>query len=152
MKDQHSIDRVALLHPKIREDAANAITDAENELGIVLRVVQGYRTFEEQQAIYDQGRTKPGSIVTYAAPGSSYHNYGLALDIAPLIKNGTALDWNYGFKNLVPSFAKYGFTWGGLFKHIDADHFEKKLGYDWRQLLVMYNQNKFIEGTTYLNI
>jgi peptidoglycan L-alanyl-D-glutamate endopeptidase CwlK len=159
MKDQHTIERVALLHPKIREAATNAITEAEEGENIILRVVQGYRTFAEQQAIYNQGRTKLAdehgnklSIVTYSGPGQSYHNYGLAVDIAPLINNGTALDWNYGFKKLVPYFEKYGFTWGGLFKHIDADHFENKMNYDWRQLIIMYQEKKFIPGTQYLQL
>jgi peptidoglycan L-alanyl-D-glutamate endopeptidase CwlK len=159
MRDKHTIERVALLHPKIREAAAAAITEAENELNITLRVAQGLRTFAEQEALYDQGRInkfdekgRPLSIVTYAPPGSSYHNYGLALDIVPLTDNGTKMDWNYGFKYLVPFFEKHSFTWGGLFKHIDADHFENKLGYDWRQLIIMYQQKKFIPGTEYLQL
>ena len=42
------------------------------------------RSLDEQQALYDQGRSKPGKIVTWAKPGSSAHNYGLAFDIVPL--------------------------------------------------------------------
>ncbi len=42
--------------------------------------VSGYRSFEEQAAIYAQGRTIPGPIRTKAQAGLSYHNYGLATD------------------------------------------------------------------------
>lgn len=40
----------------------------------------GVRTFDEQAAIYAQGRTKPGKIVSDAQPGESPHQYGCASD------------------------------------------------------------------------
>ena len=40
----------------------------------------GLRTFEDQDELYAQGRTKPGQIVTNARGGDSLHNYGLAVD------------------------------------------------------------------------
>lgn len=40
----------------------------------------GRRLFEEQDALYAQGRTTPGPIVTAASGGLSFHNYGLASD------------------------------------------------------------------------
>jgi peptidoglycan L-alanyl-D-glutamate endopeptidase CwlK len=43
------------------------------------------RPLDEQQRLYDQGRTTPGHIVTNAKPGQSAHNYGLALDFVPMI-------------------------------------------------------------------
>jgi peptidoglycan L-alanyl-D-glutamate endopeptidase CwlK len=52
----------------------------------------GYRSIEQQDRLYAQGRTKPGKIVTNARGGQSPHNYGLAIDLAPL-KNGK-IDWN----------------------------------------------------------
>jgi peptidoglycan L-alanyl-D-glutamate endopeptidase CwlK len=42
------------------------------------------RTAAEQAELYARGRTKPGRIVTYAKPGSSAHNFGLAYDCVPL--------------------------------------------------------------------
>src|SRR4051812_45095106 len=47
-------------------------------------VTQGLRTWKEQDALYEQGRTKPGKIVTKAKGGQSYHNFGLAVDIVLL--------------------------------------------------------------------
>jgi hypothetical protein len=38
------------------------------------------RTFEDQDELYAQGRTKSGRIVTNARRGDSLHNYGLAAD------------------------------------------------------------------------
>lgn len=43
-------------------------------------VTQGMRTVEEQNALYAQGRTKPGGIVTKVIGGHSCHNYGIAAD------------------------------------------------------------------------
>lgn len=155
MKDLQSVAKVQGLHPKVSDLFYNFITDAENELGIIIRVVQGFRTFEEQQAIYDQGRTKPGKIVTWSPPGSSYHNYGLAADECPFILNSTTkLNWDYDFSLLKPIAAKYGITWGGDFPKgkKDLDHFENKLGFNWRYLLHKYQMKDFIVGTQFVNI
>lgn len=151
MKDEISISRLKLLHPKIQSDVRSFIDEAENKLNITLRIVQGLRTFEEQQAIYDQGRTKPGKIVSNAKPGSSYHNYGLAIDVAPL-ENGK-VNWNFDYPKLYPIAENYGFTCGGKFKTIvDKPHFEKSYGYNWRELLKKHDLKYFIPGTSYVNI
>lgn len=52
--------------------------------GLLPYVYEGFRTNERQQELYEQGRTKPGKIVTWARPGQSFHNYGLAVDWVPL--------------------------------------------------------------------
>jgi hypothetical protein len=51
--------------------------------GDYLTVQQGLRSYSQQQAIYAQGRTTPGSIVTNAPPGHSWHEFGLAVDVCP---------------------------------------------------------------------
>jgi peptidoglycan L-alanyl-D-glutamate endopeptidase CwlK len=50
------------------------------------------RTNAEQDALYAQGRTTPGPIVTNARGGQSAHNYGLAIDVVPMV-NGKP-DWS----------------------------------------------------------
>lgn len=44
-------------------------------------VFMSLRTFAEQDALYAQGRTKPGKIITNAPGGMSWHNYGLSCDL-----------------------------------------------------------------------
>lgn len=59
-----------------------------------LTIVSGQRTNAEQAALYAQGRTAPGGIVTYKKPGESKHNaepLSLAVDLAPL--PGGKLSW-----------------------------------------------------------
>ena len=152
MKDSISIQRVKGLHPKVIEDFRNFITDAENALGIVIRVSQGYRSFGEQAALYELGRTKAGKIVTKAKPGSSYHQYGLAVDLVELVKNGKELDWNYDMGKLKPYADKYGIEWGGSWNFVDLPHFQKTNGWGWRALLDKYNKKDFIPNTTFVNI
>src|SRR5690606_38148459 len=60
--------------------------------GVRLRLSCTWRTFAEQDADYAKGRTVPGSIVTDAKGGQSYHNYGLAFDIVLMYdKNGDGI-------------------------------------------------------------
>ncbi len=60
--------------------------------GIDIRVTQSYRPMAEQEALYAQGRTAPGDVVTNARAGFSWHCFGLAVDVAPLTPQG--VDWN----------------------------------------------------------
>src|SRR6185369_12125682 len=50
--------------------------------GADARVISGTRTYEEQAALYRQGRNgNPGKKVTNADAGESWHNFGRAWDI-----------------------------------------------------------------------
>jgi peptidoglycan LD-endopeptidase CwlK len=151
MKDVISQTRVSQLHPKWRSDAQSFIEDAENGLNITLRVTQGYRSFQVQEALYEQGRETPGPIVTNAKPGSSFHQYALAIDLVLLV-NGQA-DWTFDMSKLLPYAAKYNIEWGGNWKSIkDRPHFQQTYGYKWQTLYAKYQAKDFIERTEFLNI
>ena len=66
------------LADKIRQMAEMLVQE-----GIEIRVVQALRTWAQQDALYAQGRTTPGEIVTNCPGGHSYHNFGLAVDCVP---------------------------------------------------------------------
>ena len=51
------------------------------DAGLPFFLFMGLRTFEDQDELYAQGRTKPGPIVTNARGGDSWHNFGLAADL-----------------------------------------------------------------------
>lgn len=53
--------------------------------GIDVIVTSTYRDTESQNALYAQGRTTPGALVTNAKGGQSFHNYRLAFDFCPMI-------------------------------------------------------------------
>lgn len=149
MKDTISIGRLGKLHPKIQPEVQKFIEDAESALFVTIRISQGTRTFEEQQAIYDQGRKTPGKIVTWSPPGASYHNYGIAIDVVVVNPDGT-INWNFDYHKLLPYMGKM--TWGGVFPKPDMDHFENKYGLNWRDLLHKYQIKDFIPGTEFVNI
>lgn len=141
-----SIKRLNLLHPLIREDAIKAykLAVAKTPVGVHPIIVQTLRTFEEQDALYQKGRTRPGPKVTNAKAGSSFHNYGLALDFC-LEVNGK-LKWvvDKNWLLVVECFKKYGFEWGGDWKgnFKDFPHFEKSFGYTWKELLALYKSHQ----------
>jgi len=56
-----------------------------HEQGIDLLVTSTFRDNESQGELYEQGRTKPGKIVTNAKAGESWHNYRCAVDVVPLV-------------------------------------------------------------------
>lgn len=150
MRDPVTIIRVGLLHPKFIPIITAFINDVETLTGYPWRVVQGFRSFPQQAALYAQGRTTPGPIVTYSPAGSSYHNYGLAVDIAPII-NGL-IDWKFDYSKLRDLAKKHNLEMGLNFPHPDYDHFEHKFGFNWRDFLHKYTVKDFIPGTQFINI
>ena len=83
--DKVTNSRIALLHPQIRQKAVNFINEVEKEFGIQIRVTTWLRTIEEQNRLYEQGRTTSGFIVTWVIREYSYHNYGLVIDVIEMI-------------------------------------------------------------------
>jgi peptidoglycan LD-endopeptidase CwlK len=154
--DKVSEERINLLHPKIREEVRRLYIDANLALTgrAKVRIVQGLRTFEEQDKLFLQ-RPK----VTNAKGGQSYHNYGLAIDFALLI-DGKEISWDAAkdwdgdkqadWLEVVLLFTKAGYKWGKAFN--DLPHLEKSFGYDWRKLLEKYNKKDFIKDTKYVNL
>lgn len=134
MKDKISIERIKELHPKVQGIFQNFIQDAENGLGITLRIMEPvFRSVKDQDTLYSQGRTNPGKIVTDAKGGSSYHNYGLAIDLCCIVLK--EVDWNYDMSKLKPYMIKYSIEWGGDWHTIkDKPHFQKTLGFSVEQL------------------
>lgn len=79
------------LLPVVREKAECMIAKCKSA-GIDLLVTSTYRDHESQNALYAQGRTSPGKIVTNAKGGQSFHNYRCALDVVPLINGKPVWD------------------------------------------------------------
>lgn len=63
-----------------------------HEKKIIVLITSIYRSNKKQQEYYEQGRSKPGRIITQAKPGTSAHNReengkpaSDAVDVAPII-------------------------------------------------------------------
>ena len=63
--DRTHVARMKGVHPELQEKILR-IMDAMLSLKFPMMVTDGLRTQAQQQALYAQGRTKPGKIVTYA--------------------------------------------------------------------------------------
>jgi peptidoglycan LD-endopeptidase CwlK len=77
-------------HLEVGRMASEAIMHCRSE-GIEILVTCAFRSNDEQNSLYAQGRTAPGRIVTNARGGQSSHNYvqygapaSLAVDIVPM--------------------------------------------------------------------
>jgi peptidoglycan L-alanyl-D-glutamate endopeptidase CwlK len=159
MKDQKTLERIQLLHPKLRDEAGELYDEIVASLtgSAICRFAYTLRTFAEQDALFAQGRSKPGKVVTNAKGGQSYHNYGLAIDIVLLTdkdKNGTFETASWDVKSdfdgdgksdwmeVVHIFKRYGFEAGIDWKFVDAPHFQKSFGKSIYELKALHTAGK----------
>lgn len=128
--DSISETRLASVYP----DLASKIRQMADQLaseGIYIRVTAGLRTIEEQDALYAQGRTTAGQVVTNARGGQSYHNFGMAVDCIPS-QDGINLpyspDWNDthpAWKRMIEIAESLGLNCGADWAHFkDMPHFQ----------------------------
>lgn len=115
---------IRLLHPRLREIVPQVIAECA-AAGLPVLVTQTLRTKVEQDALYAQGRTAPGGIVTNAWYPNSAHCWGVAFDFCRNVR-GREYDDGDGFFGKVAAIAKpYGLSWGGDWKHfVDKPHLE----------------------------
>lgn len=158
--DTISSERVLKLHPLIRIPLMDLLVACANK-NVPIRIVQGLRTFKEQDALYAQGRTTPGKIVTNAKGGDSWHNYGLSIDFC-LLRQGTQISWNRNedldhdgqkdWHEVVELFISKGFEWGGNWTSFpDYPHFQKTFGLTIKRARELYNAKK-MDSNGYLII
>ena len=139
--DSKTDSKIQKLHPQLRGRASKFINEVEKRLGKRLRIADGLRTFDEQNALYAKGRTAPGNIVTRAKGGESYHNYGLAFDVY-YTSNGS-IDLKTAIKPEVAKIGEeYGLEWGGSWADFkDFPHFQLTKGKT-SDLLALHNGKK----------
>ena len=154
MIDERSAKFIATLSPEVRDAFIAFIVDAKElvaQNGLDYKVICGTRTFEEQAALYAKGRTAPGPKVTNAKPGSSMHNFGLAIDCGVFkgkvyMDGSTPADAKLAdlmHKHASTLCAKHKLRWGGNFKSLyDAPHFEYDTPYSLAELRTRKETNK----------
>jgi len=170
--DKITIERIEFLHPKVRNEAFKIYQEIYNN-NIYIRYTSTYRSFEEQDAIYSQGRLnieevnklrkkcglyliseKENKIVTNAKKGQSWHNYRLALDFCLLSTTGNEYNMSFDMNNnneadwmeVVNVFKSYGWQWGSEvnFKG-DTPHFQKTFDYSIEELYNKYINKEFLD-------
>ena len=121
-----SEQRLAELAPALASRGNELVSRCHDE-GILIRISQSLRTWSEQDALYAQGRTAPGRVVTFARGGESFHNFGLAFDIVLLDSSGRPT-WDArhpGWSTAGQVGVALGLSWGGHWKRSkDLPHFE----------------------------
>ena len=123
LADQRSEQNIATLLPPV-QPLARALIAAAATAGITIKIISGTRTYEEQDALYEQGRTRSGPIVTNARGGYSNHNFGIAFDIG-VFEGGRYLDESPAYKTVGALGKQLGLEWGGDWLSIqDEPHFE----------------------------
>ena len=108
-------------------------------------VTYGFRTKDEQNALYAKGRDSTGKIidqskvVTYAPYPRSAHCWGMAVDLARVDAEGTRR-WDYGhpaWKDLQAFVdASPSMHGGWQFPDPDNDHVQSVQWYKWRSNLI----------------
>lgn len=121
---------ITLLLPKV-QSMANMFLYKCKEQGYTVILTSTYRDEAEQNALYAQGRTTAGNVVTNAKFGDSMHNYKCAIDFAPVDVNGS-IPW--GDKALFAKIGEIGescgFEWGGRWQSfLDLPHLQYTAGY-----------------------
>ena len=112
---QANLEAINTLRPDVRDLFREALWRIGNN-GIYIRITAAFRTAAEQSALYAQGRSKAGKIVTNSPAGWSFHNYGVAIDIAPLYRNWPLTTfravWNVPslFDDIAKAVAELGIT------------------------------------------
>ncbi|MDQ0492789.1 M15 family metallopeptidase [Paenibacillus brasilensis] len=133
-----SLNRLVGLHPVFKM-ALEKLIERCYARGVWVLIVQGLRTYVEQDALYAQGRTKPGQVVTKARGGYSNHNFGFAADFALLLRDGRTVSWDTledddkdslpDWSEVVEEAKKLGLEWGGDWRSFkDMPHLQMVFG------------------------
>lgn len=180
--DKPTKDKIKLAHPKLRDELTEIVEKINKAVltgNAKVRITHTLRSFEEQDALYAQGREtlekvnekrkianlKPikqfeNTRVTNAKAGDSFHNFGVAADMV-LIVNGITASWDTkkdwdkdtesDWMEVVKVFEDKGWKWGGRFLSFkDMPHFEKTFNNSLSTLKQKQKNKQFIPGTTYV--
>jgi peptidoglycan L-alanyl-D-glutamate endopeptidase CwlK len=124
--DERTEKNIATLHPKAQERAREFMrlaVPAMREHGLDVRIIAGWRSFAEQDAIYAEGRTQPGKIRTNARGGYSWHCWAGAFDVG-LFSGRAYLGDSPQYAELGKIGKAAGLEWGGSWRFVDEPHFQ----------------------------
>jgi peptidoglycan L-alanyl-D-glutamate endopeptidase CwlK len=132
--DKRSEQNIASLHIKAQELARQFMLKATTG-SMIVRIISGNRTYEEQNKLFAQGRFgNPPPIVTKARGGQSNHNFAIAWDIGVFTKEGKYLPGNNKaeekeYDKIFDLVKDLPIEWGGNWKSIvDRPHYQVPTG------------------------
>ena len=123
------------LLPEVKTRVEKFIQSCKDK-SIDILVTSTYRDMESQAALYAQGRTTEGKIVTNAGPGDSYHNWRCAVDVVPLINGKPDWDGSHPVWATIGELGEQdGLEWAGKWIHFkELAHFQYTNGLTIAQL------------------
>ena len=130
-KEEPMGDPLEGVHPRL----VKAIQDILAQMALAghpMKVTNGVRTQSQQQAIYAQGRTLPGPVVTHCnglttRSNHQPHNdgFGHAVDVTFVNDRGRPVWKDTDPWNLYGTYVRaHGLQWGGDWRHPDRPHAE----------------------------
>jgi hypothetical protein len=117
--DLKMITDVNALHPFFRDRVLDLIDQCKAK-GIELAFVETYRTHAKQNEYKGMGKK-----YTRSGGGKSKHQYGLAVDVVPIVNGEAQWDNLALWRKIGVIGEKLGLRWGGRWRHpFDPGHFE----------------------------
>lgn len=133
------------LTPQVKKLAESLIVNCKQKYDIEVRITSTYRSLEEQDALFAQGRQsiiavnklrkiaglgtiseKENKVVTNAKRGQSKHNFRIAFDVCPMIDGKPCWDTNNpAWKKIGDEGISLGLEWAGNWvKFKEYPHFQ----------------------------
>lgn len=150
-QDQDSVNKIKLLHPKVRNRIEKFFNEVEKKTGYILKATSGLRDCELQNQLHAQNASNPPC-------GSSDHNYGLAVDVNAYNNKGQQILQKSSTKQawidskIVKIAADNGLKWGGNFRtYHDPIHFYDDFGLSTTQMKNLVSTGK-VDSNGYIKI
>ena len=119
-----------------------------SDFNLTVKIISGTRTYKQQDALYEQGRSKPGKKVTWAKAGRSYHNFGMAWDIAVFNSRGAYLTTGKSYERAAKvAMDTKSLFWGGNWTTLrDYPHYQLRTEFQLAQIRHRFEKGeKFFE-------
>jgi peptidoglycan L-alanyl-D-glutamate endopeptidase CwlK len=142
--DERSEKNIATLLPPAQA-AARRWLAACLDAGLRIKIISGTRTYADQDALYAQGRSKPGRVVTNAKAGYSNHNFGIAWDFGIFGPKGEYIEEGAEYARAGEIAESQGLEWGGRWESLeDRPHIQLRTGLTLAQMRARVASGKAI--------
>lgn len=147
--DSASEARLRCLYPDFAVRLRRVYEDVLKLTGRPMRLTDGIRDLKRQEAIYAQGRTTPGPLITSSRPGESLHHYGCAADSCfrgsdPFLSSLAKKDPREAesvWDTLGRMARGHGLEWGGDWrKPVDRPHCQIRYGFTSQDIREMHRE------------
>ena len=130
------------LHPVAQKACRLFLAECKKE-GLPVLITETYRSPERQDYLYEQGRTRPGKVVTWTR--DSRHESRMAWDVCKNTKGHEYSDQMF-FNRCGAIARRLGITWGGDWKTPDTPHFEVTKDWKYEEEEMVTKEKIIVDG------